>query len=57
MGQITTTKNLVAIKEVRHAGKQNENTIPSNGNIAYISIIVINVGTKDLKSHSNCENH
>ena len=28
MGQITTTQNLVAIKEVRHAGQQGESSIP-----------------------------
>ena len=28
MGQITTTKNLVAIKEVRHAGQNTEGDTP-----------------------------
>ena len=36
MGQITTTQNLVAIKEVRHAGQQQEHIrVPGNKNASY----------------------
>ena len=36
MAQIITTQNLVAIKEVRHAGQQQEHIrVPGNKNLSY----------------------
>ena len=37
MGQITTTQNLVAIKEVRHAGQSQKFTETYNDESAYLS--------------------
>ena len=37
MGQITTTHNLVAIKEVRHAGQQNKKNLCNIHSFVYIT--------------------